>query len=113
MVLLSLALVRAASAHLLGGSCRSPARTAVRMSTAVEVTAWPSVEVEGSEGAAACHAATPTVHSQGEAGPVSAQPLPQPLLERPTSKAADSTAFDHAGAAACHAVFAEALLLTL
>ena len=112
MLLLSLALVRAASAHLLGGSCRSPRCTAVRMSAAVEVTAWPSVEVEGSEGAAACHAATPTVHSKGEAGPVSAQPLPR-LLERPTSKAADSTAFDHAGAAACHAVFAEALLLTL
>ena len=56
MLLLSLALVRAASAHLLGRTCRSPARTAVRMSAAVEVTAWPSVEVEGAEGAAACHA---------------------------------------------------------
>ena len=56
MLLLSLALVRAASAHLLGGTCRSPVRTAVRMSAAVEAPAWPSVEVEGAEGAAACHA---------------------------------------------------------
>ena len=37
-------------------------------------------------------------HSQGEAGPLSAQPLPR-VLELAASKAADSTAFDHPGLA--------------
>ena len=37
-------------------------------------------------------------HSQEEAGPLHAQPLPR-LLERAASKVADFTAFDHPGAA--------------
>ena len=40
-------------------------------------------------------------HSQEEAGPLGAQPLPL-LLERAASKAADVTAFDHAGIAVDH-----------
>ena len=58
-MLLSLALVRAASAHLLGGSCRAQ-RAAVRLSAAVDGAPslrWElEVEVEGAEGATACHA---------------------------------------------------------
>ena len=41
-------------------------------------------------------------HSQGEAGPLSAQPLPR-VLELAASKAADLTAFDHLGAPLSHA----------
>ena len=37
-------------------------------------------------------------YSQGEAGPLGAQPLPR-VLEPAASKAADFTAFDHVGAA--------------
>ena len=39
-------------------------------------------------------------HSQEEAGPLGAQPLPR-VLERAASKAADGTAFDHAGGFMC------------
>ena len=38
-------------------------------------------------------------HSQEEAGPLSAQPLPR-VLELAASKVADVTAFDHAGTGA-------------
>ena len=40
-------------------------------------------------------------HSQGEADPLGAQPLPR-VLEPAASKAADSPAFDHPGAANTH-----------
>jgi len=58
-MLLSLALVRAASAHVIGGSCRAQ-RAAVRMTAAVDGAPsrrWDlEVEVEGAVGATACHA---------------------------------------------------------
>ena len=38
-----------------------------------------------------------STHSQGEPGPLGAQPMPR-VLELAASKAADSTAFDHPGA---------------
>eukprot|EP00964_Phaeocystis_antarctica_P134174 scaffold98401_cov21-Phaeocystis_antarctica.AAC.1 len=44
-------------------------------------------------------------HSQEEAEPLGAQPLPR-VLERAASKAIDFTAFDHAGAAAARAAAA-------
>ena len=40
-------------------------------------------------------------HSQEEAGPLGAQPLPR-VLERAASKAADLTAFDHLGRRSPH-----------
>ena len=62
----------------------------------VKVPPWPAPQLGSCASSGRAWRRLAARHSQEEAGPLSAQPLPR-MLEPAASTAADSTAFDHPG----------------